>query len=189
MIFLASRSALSTSFGSSICNSVLKQTSTSCHQVAVYCLLLYLSLASTLNNLALSQTRISRPNQLTKSPTNDGAASSSTNQTELNAGGTPAVLGAYFQGIRPGMSVRWWRKFRNPAFCPFIICNGSCTDISGQPRIGSYSSEDLVSDLTPCSLSSEWIDPESSACCMSRTIKKTYDAECKDGCCNTGMGK
>ena len=80
-----------------------------------------------------------------------------------------------------GMSARWWRKFRNPSFCPFVICGTSCSDISGIPRIGSYTQEQLVSELTPCSLAPVSVLAHDE-CCMSKTVNDTY----KDSCSSSG---
>ena len=73
------------------------------------------------------------------------------------------------RSIAAGMSMRWWRKFKNPSFCPFIICGGSCADISGVPKIGAYSPSELVSEETPCSLDSI-TSSDSGGCCMSDNI-------------------
>lgn len=79
-----------------------------------------------------------------------------------------------FRGILPGLSSRWWRNFRNPSFCPFIICGGTCANIMGVPIVGAYTSTQLMSDETPCSIESV---ESSGGCCMHQTSQKS-DADC-----------
>lgn len=66
-------------------------------------------------------------------------------------------------GFLSGVSSRWWRNFRNPTFCPFIICGGSCANMMGVPIVGAYTSSQLMSDETPCSIESV---ESSGGCCM-----------------------
>jgi hypothetical protein len=61
----------------------------------------------------------------------------------------------YFKSINAGVANRWWRKFRNPSFCPYVLCSGSCADPVGIPRLGEYSARELASDMTLSQLSLE----------------------------------
>lgn len=91
-----------------------------------------------------------------------------------------------FKSMALGLSTRWWRKFKNPSFCPYVLCGSSCSDISGIPRVGSYSIEELLSEQTPCGLVelNALVKPES--CCMSGTINSSYKGTCSDAeCCSS----
>ncbi len=81
-----------------------------------------------------------------------------------------------FQSYLPGLSYRWWRKFKNPSFCPFVLCGASCADTSGVPRVGAYTEEQLFSDLTPCGLE-PGLFSSMDGCCMSSTIESSYKHE------------
>lgn len=59
-----------------------------------------------------------------------------------------------FRTIIPGIASRWWRKFKEPSFCPYIICGGSCANVMGVPIVGRFSENELSSPETPCSLAS-----------------------------------
>lgn len=86
---------------------------------------------------------------------------------------TPIQFQFQFQSMLPGVATRWWRKFRNPSFCPFVLCASSCADISGKPKIGAYSLEQLLSDTTPCSLSFESCDScDGGGCCMNSSLSQ-----------------
>ena len=73
-----------------------------------------------------------------------------------------------------GLSTRWWRKFKNPSFCPYMICGSSCADISGTPRIGSYSQDELMSGDTPCGLKELNALEKPASCCMPDTVDHSY---------------
>ncbi len=73
-----------------------------------------------------------------------------------------------------GLSTRWWRKFKNPSFCPYMICGSSCADISGMPRIGSYSQDELMSGDTPCGLKELNALEKPASCCMPDTVDHSY---------------
>lgn len=111
------------------------------------------------------KTRISRP-----VPTVDN--SESANSADANAIKSNVL----------GLSGRWWRKFKNPSFCPFVICGSSCADISGIPRIGAYNQEELMSGDTPCGLNELNALEKPSSCCMPETVEKSYS--CSDGACS-----
>lgn len=91
------------------------------------------------------------------------------------------VLEKHFSSTVGGISIRWWRKFRNPSFCPFVLCGSSCADISGMPRIGAYTPSQLYSEITPCSLNFKLDDSE--PCCLSHSIDTGCQNVCKDGTC------
>ena len=76
---------------------------------------------------------------------------------------TVALPDPQVTGILLGVSNRWWRNFRNPTFCPFIICGGSCANMMGVPIIGKYTRTQLMSDETPCSIESV---ESNGGCCM-----------------------
>jgi len=100
-----------------------------------------------------------------------------------------AEVVCYFKSLNAGLANRWWRKFRNPSFCPYVLCAGSCADPSGIPRMGEYSAEDLASDTTPCSLKLPSLNCTDGGCCMSKSITNQSDGGCgattgRDGCCN-----
>lgn len=75
----------------------------------------------------------------------------------------------HIRGFLNGISSRWWRNFRNPTFCPFIICGGSCANMMGVPIVGAYTPSQLMSDETPCSIESV---ESSGGCCMSHGSSK-----------------
>lgn len=77
-----------------------------------------------------------------------------------------------FHGNLPGVSQRWWRAFKNPSFCPYILCGGSCAAVSGVPRVGSFTEDELMSDLTPCSLEDAAVGAGN--CCMGKTVDKSF---------------
>lgn len=116
---------------------------------------------------SLSSSRLSRNrNQPSSSP-----SASESNSTE-----------ARFSTVADGISVRWWRKLKNPTFCPFVICGGSCADISGVPKIGTYSKEELLSEETPCSLEQLTLAGGNS-CCMSKNVANSADVSSSSGSC------
>ncbi|MBX9688544.1 MAG: hypothetical protein K2X27_17680 [Candidatus Obscuribacterales bacterium] len=83
-----------------------------------------------------------------------------------------------FHSLNEGISIRWWRKFKNPAFCPYVLCGGSCAEISGTPKIGSYSHEQLISDETPCSLEQRSLKAPDDDCCMSKSVSRPESDSC-----------
>lgn len=94
-----------------------------------------------------------------------------------------AEIHSVFDSPARGLCVRWWRKFCNPSFCTFVLCAGSCADISGKPRIGSYSSEELISTQTPCSLKPLTVNLNKDGCCSdfpqkTRTESGTSASSC-----------
>ena len=56
-----------------------------------------------------------------------------------------------------GFSTRWLRNFRQPSFCPYILCNGTCATGLGIMGPGDLELTDcgttVISEKTPCSLS------------------------------------
>lgn len=108
-----------------------------------------------------SATRISRP-----APTDGREHCCDQGATE---GGSSMAAKQHISGFLNGVSNRWWRNFRNPTFCPFIICGGSCANMMGVPIVGAYTPSQLMSDETPCSIESV---ESSGGCCMSHGSSK-----------------
>ncbi|MBX9720735.1 MAG: hypothetical protein K2X81_05025 [Candidatus Obscuribacterales bacterium] len=96
----------------------------------------------------------------------------------------PMAATPEFHSPSDGMTNRWWRKFRNPSFCPFVICGGSCADISGKPKIGAYTQKQLDSDITPCSLDSISGNGKSGSCCMDTSLEQASHDCCSDESCS-----
>ncbi|MBX9567673.1 MAG: hypothetical protein K2X77_02210 [Candidatus Obscuribacterales bacterium] len=112
-------------------------------------------------------TRLSRPSRLNTdsiAPAEIETCNHLINPLEgtqhVHAGGASILQ---FSGVLAGVSSRWWRNFRNPSFCPFIICGGTCANIMGVPIVGSYTASQLMSNETPCSIESV---ESSGGCCM-----------------------
>lgn len=131
--------------------------------------------------------RISRPAR-TPSMTTEGKAEFGSASTTPGDSLIEGNQRNQFTSIVPGLSNRWWRKFKNPSFCPYVICGSSCADVSGVPRIGSYTSEELVSEQTPCGLTELNALAKPDSCCISGTIDNTYRKDkadsdtCKSNC-------
>lgn len=112
--------------------------------------------------------------------------SSSEPATRINR---PVNSESHFKAFVPGVSIRWWRNFRNPSVCPYVMCGGSCSDISGIPRLGAYTQDQLMSDTTPCSLNPQNVDVASGGCCMSRNINSAYSSACSDEQCSNSLSQ
>ena len=134
------------------------------------------------------RTRISRPAH-PPSPAQGGAPNAIPQSGEQNSTASGMQILAQveeptlFKSTGYGMSMRWWRKFKNPSFCPYVLCGSSCSDISGIPRVGAYSDAELVSEKTPCGLS-ELNALDKPGCCMSDTIDSSYSATSKGASCS-----
>lgn len=96
----------------------------------------------------------------------------------------PTVSAPEFHSSSEGITNRWWRKFRNPSFCPFVICGASCADISGKPKMGAYTQEQLDSDITPCSLDSISPNGKSGGCCMNSSLEQGVHDCCAGESCS-----
>lgn len=127
-----------------------------------------------------SATRLSRPAS-TQGNDKPCCAESATKKA-----GTGAAK-QQINGFLAGVSNRWWRNFRNPTFCPFIICGGSCANMMGVPIVGAYTASELLSDETPCSIESV---ESSGGCCMSHgsTDKDIKAQSGKDLAANSACG-
>jgi hypothetical protein len=73
---------------------------------------------------------------------------------------------ALFKGLPPGYAERWWARFRNRSFCPFVICHGSCA--IGEGPLAVRTGDSYLPVETPCPLPARNLfvgDPGS--CCRS----------------------
>jgi hypothetical protein len=73
-----------------------------------------------------------------------------------------------FTGPPAGVSYRWLRNMRNPAFCPFVLCHGSCSSVIGIYTIGgSCAPTQSPDEQVPCGLKVGWLTPASTKGCCS----------------------
>ncbi len=74
-----------------------------------------------------------------------------------------------FMAPPAGIAQRWLRNMRNPTFCPFAMCHGTCSAIMGQFVIGGSCSPTETSDSpAPCSIRKvDFFAEPGSGCCSS----------------------
>lgn len=74
-----------------------------------------------------------------------------------------------FTGPPTGVSLRWLRNMRKPAFCPYVLCHGTCSDVIGQYTIGgSCAATESADEPVPCGLRTSLLFHSVSAgCCAS----------------------
>jgi hypothetical protein len=85
----------------------------------------------------------------------------------------PTPYPVHFTSYAAGISIRWWRQFKNPSFCPYVLCASSCAYVCAYPRLGSLTQEELFyADITPCSLDA----PDCSSCCLSTSLDKARES-------------
>lgn len=104
---------------------------------------------------------------------NPAAATDSTapaKQERLRLSRTPFTPSPVkFTGPPAGVSLRWFRNMRKPAFCPYVLCHGTCSDVIGQYTIGgSCAATESADEPVPCGLKTSLLfDGVSAGCCAS----------------------
>lgn len=104
-------------------------------------------------------------------------------QERLRLSRTPSIGSIVkFVAPPPGVSLRWLRNMRKPAFCPFVLCHGSCSDIIGQYTIGgSCPPTESAEEPVPCGLKTSLLFEGSSSGCCARspgTVEGTTAGAC-----------
>ena len=94
-----------------------------------------------------------------------------------------AVAPVHFSSYAAGISIRWWRQFKNPSFCPYVLCASSCAYVAANPRLGALTQEEYVfSEITPCSLNAG----ACSSCCASPVANNIRSGKKGMAGCETG---